>query len=150
MKKLTGTRTKVAPKTVTIDGVLYRDCPPWVPLAVARVVADGCIPSPVEIHWHPRPLKTLLGQCWPEQGRIHVHPFSGSQERVEERLDVDVSGEVRVAQSRRAVVSGQDEVELEDTLAHELAHLVHGPHGAMHDALTRHIAGLIRKARGTL
>lgn len=144
---LSGKRAHV-PVVQSIDGVVYRDCPAWVPLAVRAVVESGCVPNPAEITWHPKPLKTLLGRCWPSEGRIHVHPHSGEQWRVEESIDVDVSGEIRGASSRGAWVPGQDATEVEDTLAHELAHLVHARHGPQHRALTERIARIVRASRG--
>lgn len=144
---LTGKRAHV-PVVRSVDGVVYRDCPAWVVPAVQAVVRSGCVPSPTEVTWHPKPLKSLLGRCWPSEGRIHVHPHSGRQWRVEESIDVDVSGEIRSASSRGAWVAGQDDAEVEDTLAHELAHLVHARHGALHQALTERIAQMVRRSRG--
>lgn len=140
-------KTEHVVATRVVGGVTFRDCPAWVPAAVRAAVASGCVPKPVEITWHPKPLKTLLGRCWPDAGRIHVHPWSGQQRRVEEHLDVDSSGEVRSGGSRVSRVAGQDDTELEDTLAHELAHLVHARHGAAHRALTERLVDLVRASR---
>lgn len=145
-RALSGSRVHT-PVVVQVRGIVFRDCPPWVPAAVLAAVDAKLVPAPVEITWHPRPLKTLLGRCWPREGRIDVHPHSGEQWRVEEDLDVDASGELRIGRSRVARIAGQDDAELEDTLAHELAHLVHARHGAPHRALTERVAAVIRQSR---
>jgi hypothetical protein len=146
MKRLSGKR--VSPTRVDLGGTRYEGCPAWVPGAIDRCVGARLVPRPVEIIWHPRQTSTRWGTCWPQEGRIHVYPWSGLRDEVDEDISVDVSGELsRVSISSRRVPGAQLEADLQDTLAHELAHLVHLRHDAAHRDLTARLLLIVKAAQ---
>ena len=146
MKRLTGTRGAIV--TEQHGGTGYEGCPPWVPAAVERCVATKLIPRPTAIIWHQRQTSTRWGTCWPQQGRIHVYPWAGERREVDDDLMVDTSGELMESRIGSRIVPGaQLESDVEDTLAHELAHLTHAKHGDAHTALTAKLVELVRASR---
>ena len=146
MKRLSGSRTP--PPMVERNGTRYQACPEWVPMAVDRIVNAGLTPRPSEVVWHLRQTSTRWGTCWPREGRIHVYPWAGLRKEVDDDFQVDASGEVSSGPMRARIVPGaQLQSDLEDTLAHELAHLVFAEHGPLHTALTAKLAAVVRGSR---
>lgn len=141
-KRLSGKRSTVV---LEQDETRYENCPDWVPGAVDRCVRSGLVPRPVVIIWHLRQTSTRWGTCWPEQGRVHVYPWSGLRQEIDDDVEVDVSGEVvDTSIASRIVAGAQDAADIEDTLAHELAHLVHRKHDAQHAVLTVRLVKLVK------
>ena len=129
-------------------GTRYESCPPWVPGAVELCTGLGLVPRPAVVIWHARATSRRWGTCWPREGRIHVYPWSGHRREVLDDLFFDVSGELDTARIGSRVIPGaQEQDDLEDTLAHELAHLVHAAHGPEHTVLTARLAAEIGKHR---
>jgi hypothetical protein len=144
MKKLSGSRTP--PPIVERSGTQYQSCPDWVPDAVDRCAASGLVPRPREIVWHLRQTSTRWGTCWPQEGRIHIYPWAGQREEVDDDFQIDSSGEISAGRIGARIVPGvQLLADLEDTLAHELAHLVFRDHGPLHTALTAKLVAVVRR-----